>query len=179
MKQQTVCSVVLVLIISAAVQAQSSRTPSLQDEGKLGFFIGTWSVEAEIKPGNAYGAPAGRYTYTEKYQWRPGGLLVQLRRSGHGPGGAIDQDVTLGYYLTTKQYSMIGRDLITGALMSGTGINDGDTWSFVDIAHLGQGRYVHERCTLTTTRVTAYTVKCETSPDAQRWTASFEGQATR
>lgn len=174
----TRCAVVVVLL-SALVEARTSQAPWPTDPGSLSVFIGQWSVDGEMKAGNGYGAPGGRYTYTEKYEWRPGEFFVQMTRTGQGPGADIRHSALFGYSVTTRQYSLIASDLMTGALVSGTGTTEGDTWTFVSIGHLGAGRYVHERCTLTVTPRTSYTVRCETSPDAQTWSPSFEGKATR
>ena len=191
MKRHVALSVVLVVLVSALgqaqanqqaqtyQQAQTSQAPWPTDPGKLAVFIGKWSVEGDMKDGNAYGAPAGRYTYTEKYEWRPGEILVQMTRTGQGPGADIRHSVLLGYFVTTRQYSLIGSDLMTGAVVSGTGTNEGDNWTFVNIGQRGAGRYFHERCTLTIESDDAFGVKCETSPDASTWSSSFEGKARR
>lgn len=168
-----------VVLLSALVQAQTVQAPWPTDPGKLAVFIGKWSVEGDMKADNAYGAPAGRYTYTEKYEWRPGEFFVQMTRSGQGPGAEVRHGALLGYSVTTQQYSLIASDLMTGMLASGTGTNEGDTWTFVNLGQLGAGRYFHERCTLSVTSETSFTVKCETSPDAGTWAPSFEGKATR
>jgi hypothetical protein len=168
-----------VVLLSALVQAQTVQAPWPTDPGKLAVFIGKWSVEGDMKTDNSYGAPAGRYTYTEKYEWRPGEFLVKVTRTGQGPGADISHSMMLGYYVTTGQYSLIGSDLMTGAVVSGTGTNEGDTWTFANLGSLGAGRYFHERCTLSVTSETSFSVKCETSPDSRTWSTSFEGKATR
>ena len=182
MKRHVALSAVLVVLLSALVQAQTSQAspPTWPaDPGKLAVFIGKWSVEGDMKDGNAYGAPTGHYTYTEKYEWRPGEILVQMTRTGQGPKADISHSVMLGYYVTTRQYSLIGSDLMTGAVVSGTGTNEGDTWTFVNSGNLGAGRYFHERCTLKVESESSFSVKCETSPDSRTWSTSFEGKATR
>jgi hypothetical protein len=179
MKQRLALSAVVVVLLSACGQARVTQVQWPTDPGKLAFFIGKWSVEGDVKAGNGYGAPAGRYTYTEKYEWRPGEFLVKMTRTGQGPAAEIRHDVLLGYHLTTRQYSLIASDLMTGSLVSGTGTNEGDTWTFVNLGYLGAGRYVHERCMLTAPTEDSFTVRCETSPDAQTWSPSFEGKATR
>ena len=186
MKRHVALAAVVVVLLSPVAQAQqmnqqpqTPQAPWPTDPGKLSVFIGKWSVEGDMKDGNAYGAPAGRYTYTEKYEWRPGEILVQMTRTGQGPAAEIRHDVMLAYYVTTRQYSLISSDPITGALVSGTGTNEGDKWTFVNIGHLGAGRYFHERCALTVDSESSFTVKCETSPDASTWSTSFEGKATR
>ena len=175
-----------VLALCAGVVLRSAcgelRVTTVQwpvDPGRLAFFIGKWSVEGDMKAGNAYGSAAGRYTYTEKYEWRPGEFLVKLTRSGQVSGADFAHDMLLGYEVTRRQYTLIGTDLITGATVSGSGTTEGDTWTFVTIGHLGAGRYFHERCTLTVTSERSYSQRCESSPDARSWTTSFEAKATR
>jgi len=179
MKRNGVLSALLVVLVSSTIHAQTSQAAWPTDPGKLAVFIGKWSVEGDVKEGNGYGAPAGRYTFTEKYEWRPGEFFVLMTRSGQGPGAEVRHSALLSYSVTTRQYSSIASDLMTGMLASGTGTNEGDTWTFVNIGQLGAGRYFHERCTLTVSSATTYSVRCETSPDAQTWSPSFEGKATR
>jgi hypothetical protein len=168
-----------VVLLSACGQVRVTNVSWPVDPGRLAFFIGKWSVEGEMKGGNAYGAPAGRYAYTEKYEWRPGEFVVKLTRSGTGPGADVRHDLLLGYEITRRQYSLIGSDLTTGALVSGSGTNDGDTWTFVTLGNLGAGRYFHERCAITVTSERTFTERCESSPDTRTWSPSFEAKATR
>jgi len=179
MKRLLSVSAVIAVAFSALVQARTAQGPWPSDYGRLAAFIGTWSVEGDMQPGNALGAPAGRYSYTEKYRWRPGEILVQMNREGRGPAGQIRHEVTLGYFLTTRQYSLIGTDLMTGTLVSGTGTVEADSWTFLNIGYLGNGRYFHERCRLNFTSASAYIVRCDTSTDSRNWLPSFEGKATR
>jgi hypothetical protein len=178
MKRHTIAAA-LVVSLAAAAQAQTAQGPWPMDDSKLGDFIGSWSVEGDVKAGNSYGAPAGKYTYTEKYSWRPGNLLVNVERNGQGPAGKISHSILLGYHLTTKQYSLIGRDWITGALVNGTGTTKGDSWTFLSIGYLGDGKYFHQRCAMSVTPRSSYSVRCDTSPDGKTWTRAFEGGATR
>lgn len=179
MTRHVILSAVLAVLVSPLIQARMSQAPWPTDPGKLAFFIGKWSVEGDVQASNGYGAPAGRYTYTEKYEWRPGEFLVKMTRTGQGPKAEIRHDVLLGYHVTTRQYSYVASDLMTGSLVSGTGTNEGDTWTFVNIGYLGAGRYVHERCVLTAAGEDSFTMRCETSPDANAWSPSFEAKATR
>jgi hypothetical protein len=179
MKQSLSVAAVLAVLLSSLVQARSPQAPWPSDYGRLAAFIGTWTVAGEMSAGNAYGAPAGRYTYTERYRWRPGEILVQMNREGRGPAGALRHEVTLGYFLTTRQYSLIGTDLMTGTSVLGTGTVESESWTFHNMGYLGNGRYFHERCRLNFTSADAYTVRCDSGPDGRTWSPSFEGQATR
>lgn len=179
MKKQLAVSAVLIVLLGALPQARRAQVPWPGDDRKLGFFVGSWSVEAEIKAGNGYGAPVGRYTFTEKYGWRPGEFLLKTTRDDRPPGGSAWHDYTFGYFITTRKYSVIGRHPITGVLVSGDGINEGDTWTFATVGYLGNLKYVYERCTLNVTSRDAYTMKCDTSPDKATWTSAFEAKATR
>ncbi len=178
MKRQLALAAVVVLL-SACGEIRVTTVPWPVDPGRLAAFIGTWSVEGEMQPGNVYGAPAGRHAYRERYEWRPGEFLVKVTRTGEGSGQPIRHDLLMGYQITTGQYSFIGSDLSSGALASGTGTNNGNVWTFVSLAQLGAGRYVHERCSLTFTSERSYTLSCEMSPDSRTWTPAFEARATR
>jgi hypothetical protein len=115
MTRQAVCSVLVVLLSGCGPAYIPHREPWPTDPGALAAFLGEWSGEGEVRAGNAHGAPAGRYTYTERYDWRPGDFLLEMRRTGQGPAGEIRHSLTLGYHVTTRQYSLMGTDLMTGA----------------------------------------------------------------
>jgi hypothetical protein len=180
MKRRTGLAAVLVLFLSACgPPVVNVREPWPTDPAGLAVFLGSWSVEGEMRPDNAYGVPAGRYAYVETYDWRPGEFLLQMDRDGQGPGGEIRHTFTLGYHLTTRSYSLMGTDLTTGVVSSGAGTNDGDVWRFQTVAYLGNLEYVHERCTVTVASPRTYTMQCEASPDGTTWSPAYDAKATR
>src|SRR5262245_38130638 len=57
------------------------------EQSKLAGFLGVWSMDGEIKPGNSYGVPAGKFSQVERYEWMPGGFFLQMNREGKGAQG--------------------------------------------------------------------------------------------
>lgn len=155
---------VLVVVCSIAVEAQAPQTskPSAEHR-KLGAFVGAWSVDGEVKPGNGYGAPAGKYTQVERFQWLPGEFFLQMNREGKGPGGEHRHTLIFGYDVGAKKYSLAFFDLTGGGSLSGTGENNGNTWTFSNTGRTGDGKRYQERCTVTLVPNASYTVNCETS----------------
>src|SRR5580704_13561378 len=46
---------------------------------KLDYFAGTWTDEADMKPGPM--GPGGKMTMSEKNEWMPGGFFLTLHSS--------------------------------------------------------------------------------------------------
>ena len=180
MKRQITFVGVLVVAFSMLVQAQAPQTSKpTAEHKKLAAFIGSWSIDGEVKPGNGYGAAPGKYPHTERYQWLPGEFFLQMNREGKGPSGDFKHNLIFGYDPGTKKYSVAFFDLTGGGSMSGTGTNNGNTWMWSNNGHTADGKPFQERCTVTLVPNASYTVKCDTSPDGKTWSPSFEGKATR
>ena len=85
------------------VQAQTAQAPEPGAEHKkLGVFLGSWSADGEIKPGNGYGIPAGKTSVVERYQWMPGEFFLQMNRDGKGPAGEIKDSSGNNLYILTR-----------------------------------------------------------------------------
>src|SRR5262245_18910586 len=101
MKRNLIVISALVVLCSAFLQAQAPKPGP--DHKKLGVFLGSWSMDAEYKAGNSYGVPAGKVTQTERFQFMPGELFLQMNRDGKGPEGEIKHLLIIGYDSTSKK----------------------------------------------------------------------------
>jgi hypothetical protein len=180
MKRQIAPVSVLVFACSMLAQAQAPQAPKpTAEHKKLAGFIGSWTVEAEAKPGNGYGAPTGKYTFVERYQWWPGEFFLQMNREGKGAGGDVKDSLIFGYDRTAKKYSLAFFDLSSGASRSGTGTNNGNTWTWAVNGRAADGKSFQERCTISLVPNVSYAVNCDTSPDGTNWSPAFEGKAAK
>jgi hypothetical protein len=61
----------VVTVVDGQVRPQPPK-PSAEHE-KLGYFVGDWQTEAEVKPGPF--SPGGTFTSTDRGEWLDGGFL--------------------------------------------------------------------------------------------------------
>ena len=182
MKKREVALVgVLVVVSSMLAYTQGSQAPKPGPEHKkLAVFLGSWSVDGELKPGNGYGVLAGKVSVVERYQWLPGEFFLQMNRDGKGAAGEVVRHMWIhGYDTVAKKYTGQFFELTNGFSASGTAINNGNTWTWSNNGHAPDGKAFQERCTVTVVPNASYTYKCETSTDGKTWSPSFEGKAMK
>jgi len=143
---------------------------------KLGYFVGSWKSEADIKE-NAMGMPTGKMTETAKCEWFHGGYSVVCHSTGTSPMGTMHALGILGYGMEDKKYTYYGVDN-SGHSELAMGSNDGKTWTYTGDEKMG-GKTIHGRYTMVEESPTAYTFKYETSEDGQKWNTMMEGKATK
>src|ERR687894_2577906 len=78
----------------AAAQGQQPPKPGPEHK-RLGFFVGTWKGEGEMKPGPM--GPGGKMTSTDTCEWFEGRFAVVCRYEGKGPMGPSKGLGILGY----------------------------------------------------------------------------------
>ena len=180
MKRQITLVGILVAMCGSFVYAQAPQAPKPSAEHKkLAVFLGSWSVEGEYKPGNAYGVPAGKVTQVERFQWLPGEFFLQMNRDGRDPSGDVHHVWIMGYDTAAKKYTGQFFGLGNGGSGSASGTNAGNIWSWSGNGHSPDGKAFQERCTVTLAPNVSYNVKCETSPDGKTWSPSLEWKATK
>ena len=171
-----VAAAAIALAIPAFAQEKKMEMPKPGPEAKkLGYFVGSWKSEADIKQ-NAM-MPAGKMSETAKCEWFHGGFHVTCHSSGSGPMGNMHALGVLGYNPEEKKYTYYGVDSSGHAEMA-TGTNEGNVWSYLGDEKMG-GKTIHGRYTITTESPTSYTFKYETSEDGQKWTEVLSGKATK
>ena len=178
MKRCLIAVCVSLAVCSMVVQAQQAPRPGPEHK-RLGVFLGSWSIDGEYKPGNGYGATAGKVNTVERYQWLPGEFFLQMNRDGKAPVGDIKHMIIFGYDTAAKKYSGAFFDFMTGGTTSATLNNIGNTWIWSGNGHAPDGKAYQERCTVMVIPNASYTVKCETSADGKSWSPSYEAKATK
>ncbi|HZD93599.1 MAG TPA: DUF1579 family protein, partial [Candidatus Sulfotelmatobacter sp.] len=147
--------------------------PELQ---KLKYFVGTWKMEGEAKPGPM--GPGGKFTSTERSEWMPGGFFVVNHGTGSMPGmGKMISTAYMGYNPEEKVYTYNEFNNM-GAADVAKGTVEGDTWTFTDENKM-QGKVVKGRYIMKVTSPTSYDFKYEASMDGGPYDTVMEGKATK
>lgn len=144
---------------------------------KLGFFIGKWSGEADMKE-SPFG-PGGKMTWSETCEWFEGGFAVVCHSTGSGPGGPMKGVAILSYSPDQKVYTYygVGND---GMAMTTIphGTVKGNTWTYDDESMMG-GKSMKTRFIIQETSPTTSTMKWETLGEGGAWTTIMEGKNTK
>jgi Protein of unknown function (DUF1579) len=173
MSTRSSVAVILICGLTSLLLAQAPPAPPKPgpEHKKLEYFVGKWTVEAEIKA-NEY-VPAGKTVSTETDTLGPGGFYVErLSESQLGTNlGIISYDSHAKVY-TSNYASSVG---LVGAA---TGSVNGNTWTWM-VEDKFAGQAVKGRTTITTLSPTQYTIKYEVADGNGGYTTLVEGKATK
>jgi len=170
------CALVSVagLPIVAAQQAAPKPGPEHQ---KLGYFVGKWNAEGEIKPGPM--GPGGKMKSTDTCEWFEGRYSVICRSEGTMPTGPSKSIGILGYNTEEKVYTYYGIDNSNMTMASvPKGTVRGDTWTYTDESTYG-GQKVKSRVTIKELSPTSYTFRMEMQGPDGKWTPMVESKNTK
>jgi hypothetical protein len=143
---------------------------------KLGYFVGKWKSEGEMKE-NPF-MPGGKFTTIDTCEWFEGGFAVVCQSEGKGPMGPTKSLGIMGYSTEQDAYTYYGVDNGPMAMMSVPhGSVKGNTWTYDDEAEMG-GMKVKSRFTLETSSG-SYTFKWEMLGEDGAWQTIMEGTATK
>ena len=177
MKRASAMMFATALLLVAAVSARSQTpapTPGPEVK-KLDYFIGSWTMDGDVKPGPM--GPGGKMTGSETDSWMAGGFFVEAHEKFMSPMANGTGLAVLGYNSDDKVYTYHSFDS-TGQLESATGTLDGDTWSWNSDEKMG-GQTMKGRYTAKVLSPTSYAFKFELSPDGAAWTTVMEGKASK
>ena len=142
---------------------------------KLGYFVGHWKSEGEMKPGPM--GPGGKMTSDSHCSWMTGGWFVVCNEDGSGAMGKMHGMGVLGYDANEKKYTYNGFNSM-GENEKATGTVDGKVWTYTAESMMN-GKMVKGRYTITETSSTGYDFKLETSEDGNTWTPMMEGKVMK
>jgi hypothetical protein len=177
MKLRVIGSTLALLAFGVLVAAQQPPAPPKPgpEHKPLGFFVGKWKGEGEVKEGPL--GPAGKFTSTDSCDWFGGGFHVVCNGTVNGPMGKMSVMGVMGYSAADKAYTNYGLDSLgTGELSKGQ--KKGNVWTFTATSNFA-GQTFQSRYTLTETSPTSYTFKWEASQDKKTWAVALEGKATK
>jgi hypothetical protein len=172
------CLVVAVVGFQLAAVAQAPPAPKPGPEHqRLGYFVGNWTSEGEVKPGPM--GPGGKITSTDACEWFEGGFSVICRSDGKTPMGPMKSVGILGYSPEEKVYTYYGIDN-SGMTMTSVprGTVQGDTWTYTDESMMG-GKKVKSRVTIKELSPTAYTFTMELQGPDGKWAPMMESKNTK
>jgi hypothetical protein len=162
----------------AGAQAASAQAPAPTAEHKrLGYFVGKWNAEGELKPGPM--GPGGKYTASDTCEWFEGGFSVICRSEGKMPTGPAKSIGILSYSAEEKAYTYYGTDN-SGMTMASVpkGTRQGDTWTYLDESTMG-GQKVKSRVTIKEVSPKEYTFRMEFQGPDGKWTPVMEAKNTK
>jgi hypothetical protein len=169
-------TVVLALAASTALAQSPAAPPRPGPEHKrLGYFVGKWANEADMKP-SPFG-PGGKTTGTETCEWAAGGFAIVCRSEGKGPMGEMKGIGTLAYDNEPKAYAYFSVNSM-GMVENGRGTVEGGTWTWTSESKMG-GKTVKSRFIMKEGSPTSYTFKWETLSDTGAATTIMEGAARK
>jgi Protein of unknown function (DUF1579) len=163
--------------LQLASMAQTPPAKPGPEHERLGYFVGKWTTEGEMKPGPM--GPGGKLTSSDTCEWFEGGFAVVCRGEGTTPMGPNKSLGILGYSTEEKAYTYYGVD---NSMMSMTsvphGTLTGDTWTYTDESQMG-GQKVKSRVTIKELSPTAYTFTMELQGPDGKWTPLMESKSTK
>jgi Protein of unknown function (DUF1579) len=172
-----ICAAVSILGFQCA-SAEEPKAPTPGPESqRLGYFVGHWTEEGEMKPG-AMG-PGGKFTGTHKCDWFEGRFSVVCTTDGTSPMGPSKGIDILGYSSEEKVYTYYGVDN-SGMVMATVprGTVKGDTWTYTDETTMG-GKKVKTRVTIKELSPSAYAFKMEAPGADGKWATVMESKSTK
>jgi Protein of unknown function (DUF1579) len=167
----------LSLAVAPAAFAQGAAPAPGPEHKKLGFFVGKWNVEGELKAGPM--GPGGKYTASDTCEWFEGGFSVICRSEGKMPTGPAKSIGILSYSSEEKVYTYYGTDN-SGMTMASVpkGTRTGDTWTYNDEGLMG-GQKVKSRVVIKEVSPKEYTFRMEFAGPDGKWMPVMEAKNTK
>jgi hypothetical protein len=170
-----------IVVSAAGVQLAAAQAPQAPKPGpehkRLGYFVGKWTTEGEMKPGPM--GPGGKMKSTDSCEWFEGQFSVVCRSEGTSPMGPTKNIGILGYSPEEKVYTYYGVDNSNMTMASvPRGTVRGDTWTYTDESTWG-GQKVKSRVTIKELSPTKYTFKMEAQGADGKWAPMVESTTTK
>lgn len=178
MKTRTTALILSAGLAAAAVLARPQHTEVPKpgpEHQKLGYFVGEWKSEGEMKPGPM--GPGGKMSGSSRCKWLPGNFFVTCEDSASSPMGQVAGLGVLGYDAAKKVYTWNGYNNM-GQAESASGNINGKTWAYTGDADMG-GKIYKSRYVMVETSPTAYTFSMDLSEDGKTWTKVMDGTVTK
>jgi hypothetical protein len=162
-------------VLAAAAFAQQGPPTPAPELKKLEYFVGSWSLTGDMKPG-AMG-PGGAMSEDERCEWMDGNFFLVCHadfRSSMGNGSGLS---IMGYNTDDKGFNY--REFNSwGEFMESKGSLEGETWTWTSDEKMG-GQTMKSRFTMKITSPTTYNFSFEMSQDGTKWTDVMDGKATK
>jgi len=136
----TVFLILLMVVVVPAQEPAPAPKPGPEHE-KLGYYVGKWTVEGELKA-SAFG-PGGKYTATSTCEWLPGKFAILCKEDGTMMGGEMHGTSIMSYDPNEKAYLYFETNN-WGEISYYHGTVVGDTWTWDDDFKVN-GQPIHGR----------------------------------
>jgi len=162
-------------------QFSSAAAPQAPKPGpehqRLGYFVGNWTSEGEMKPSDW--GPGGKTTSTDKCEWFEGKFAVVCHSQGTCPMGATKSLGISSYSAEEKVYTYYGLDNM-GMTMTTVprGTLQGDTWTYNDESMMG-GKKMKMRVTIEELSPTSYTFAMDMQGADGKWNRFMDSKYTK
>ena len=162
----------------AGLQLAAAQAPKPGPEHqRLGYFVGKWNAEGEMKPGPM--GPGGKMKSADTCEWFEGKYSVICRYEGSGPMGPSKGIGILGYSPEEKVYTYYGIDNSNMTMASvPRGTIKGDTWTYADEGTMGGKKY-KSRVIIKELSPTEYTFRMDMQGPDGKWTPMMESKNTK
>ena len=175
--KKTLFALLGVLSVTVAVAAQAPKPTPGPEHKRLGYFVGKWNTEGEIKASPM--GPGGKVTSTDSCGWFEGGFAVVCHYEGKSPLGPSKSIGVMGYSPEEKVYTYYGVDNSNMSMTSiPRGNVQGDTWTYTDESLMG-GQKVKSRVTIKELSPTSFSFKMEIQGPDGKWAPMMESKSTK
>lgn len=165
----------LLLGIGLSARAEMEIPKPAPELKKLGYFVGTWTAQGEIRPGPL--GPGGKFTATNDVQWMGGGFFLVTHSEFNGAMGKGTETSYMGYDSNERMYTYDSFNTL-GEASHARGNLDGDTWTWQSETRVGS-QTMKGRLTIKVLSATAYDFRFDVSPDGTAWNTVLEGKDTK
>jgi len=167
-------TLIILLVFSSIYSLAQAPTPSPQHK-KLGFWIGTWKIEAEGKETPLW--PAGKYYGTMTAKWFEGGFHVITNYNWSGEMGDYSELDIFGYDVGSDEYYCYVIDGFGGGDVFKGKVSE-SVWIYVT-DRKAEGKAIKFRWTVKNESPSLITWKSELSINGGPWILGGEAKAVR
>jgi hypothetical protein len=170
--------IILVTVIMHANLAKEQTVPQTPkpapEVAKLGYFLGDWKLDTEVKPNPI--APSTKVVSTTHNEWLEGGFFL-VSRSDQSVGGQKTSSLTVfGYDPNEKTYTS-HTFTSAGQIERSTGKLEANTWTWNN-EHKIENELFHGRLVIETISPSSYRFKYEMA-ERGGWSTIVHGTATK
>jgi hypothetical protein len=170
--------IILVTLTVHANLTQEQTVPQTArpapEVAKLGYFLGDWKLDSEVKPNPT--APSTKVVSTSHNEWLEGGFFL-VGRSDQGVGGQKTSSLTVfGYDPKEKTYTS-HTFTSAGQIERSTGKLEGSTWTW-NYEHKIENELFRGRLVIETISLSSYRFKYEMAEHGG-WSTIMQGTATK
>jgi len=162
-------------LLGGLLVAQASAPKPPAELKKLDYFVGTWTLEGDFRPGMM--GPAEKVTGIDRYEWMDGGFFLAGHsefKSAEGNGSSL---AVMGYNPLDGIYTYDAFNSM-GDVEHAKGSLSDDTWIWTAHARIGTKK-TQSRYLVKVLSPTSYSFQYLMSEDGFTWAIVLEGKASK